>query len=191
MRPANLPARRIAGMCNFLLQTLPLTPLHKLLKIFCKPDISAEKANFKMINKELKGLLGYIEKEDYWSWHYTFAGKKLNKPIRLVGSGRAATIIVNVVIPVLLLYGRKKSHKQLEKLLANFYHWYPKLPSNNLLRFMEHRLFAEEPRLKRIVNSGRRQQGLLQIYQDWCFQEEGMCQQCGFKKVLEAMEPSV
>ena len=187
MRPANLPARRIAGMCNFILRIFPLTPLHKLLTIFCTPGISAEEAPFKKIDRELKALLGSVEEEDYWSWHYTFAGKRLKKPLRLIGPGRAATIIVNVVIPVLLLYARKKSHKQLERLLARFYHWYPKLPSNNLLRFMQHKLFADDPRLNKVINSGRRQQGLLQIYKDWCSQEEGICQRCGFKRALETM----
>lgn len=187
MRPANFPARRIAGICSFLLQIFPLTPLHKLLTIFCTPGISAEEAPFQEINRELKALLGFVEEEGYWNWHYTFAGKKLKKPIRLIGPGRAATIVVNVIIPVLLLYARKKRHKQLEQLLARFYHWYPKLPSNNLLRFMQHKLFADDPRLKRIVNSGRRQQGLLQIYKDWCSQEEGICQRCGFKRALETM----
>lgn len=189
MRPANFPARRIAGMCHFLLRIFPLTPLHKLLMIFCTPGISAQETPFKRIDKELKELFGFVEEEDYWSWHYSFAGKKLKKTIRLIGSGRAAAIIVNVIIPALLLYARNKEHKQLENLLARFYYWYPRLPSNSLLRYMEHRLFAYENRLKRVVNSARRQQGLLQIYQDWCSQEERVCQHCGFKRVLEDMQP--
>ncbi|MFB0517863.1 MAG: DUF2851 family protein [Acidobacteriota bacterium] len=186
MRPANFPARRIAGMCHFLIRIFPLTLLHKLLMIFCAPGISAHESHFKKINKEMKELFRSVE-EDYWSWHYTFAGKTLKKSIRLIGPGRAATIIVNVIIPALILYARNKEHKQLENLLIRFYHWYPKLPSNSLLRFMEYRLFAYENRLKKVVNSARRQQGLLQIYQDWCSREEKVCQRCGFKRVLEAI----
>ena len=121
--------------------------------------------------------------DSYWSRHYSWGGKKTPKPVSLIGAGRAVQIVVNVVIPFSLAVARSDGNLSLERKIFATYVSSPSLPSNAVLRLMTHRLFGEAKPPASVVAGARRQQGLIQIYQDWC-SEDPVCEQCSILPLL-------
>lgn len=119
----------------------------------------------------------------YWSRRYVLGGRVLEKPVALVGRSRLDEIVVNVVVPVLLLYVRQ-ARPELEGALLMLYHTAPKGVGNKLTRMMHHRLFGvqQEPMGR---ETAVMRQGLLQIFKDYCSKDEGGCIGCTFRQNLE------
>jgi collagenase-like PrtC family protease len=68
--------------------------------------------------------------DDHWSHYYTFGGKRLKAKRRLIGKERAAVIFINITIPVLLSYARKREDSQLEGRLFKSFKQHSKLSPN-------------------------------------------------------------
>ena len=47
------------------------------------------------------------------------------------------------------------------------------------------RLFGDDPRRRRFLRTVARQQGLLQIYEDFCLQDDSDCAQCPFPEQMQ------
>jgi len=69
--------------------------------------------------------------DEFWSYYYTFGGKRLKKKGRLIGNERASIILINIIIPILLTYARKREDRQLEEKLFKAFKQYSKLSPNN------------------------------------------------------------
>ena len=116
--------------------------------------------------------------DDHWSYYYTFGGRRLKKRERLIGKERATVIFINIIIPVLLAYARKRGDYELEGKLFKAYKLHSKLSPNNITRFMNYRILGEDLQEVSVVNSARRQQGLLQIFKDFCESDDITCERC-------------
>ncbi len=77
-----------------------------------------------------------------------------------VGAGRAADIVVNVVLPFFHAYSGVIKDHALARASIEGYRRYPRLSDNEILREMR-RLLGLDPRT---VHNARRQQGLMQLY---------------------------
>jgi hypothetical protein len=115
----------------------------------------------------------------YWTRH-TRLGRHTGKPLRLIGRQRALTVVVDAVLPVLLLYARQEDGPLLQGQLLACYRVLPRLPDNQVLRYMARRLLGNDPTLLALVTGARQQQGVLQIFADFCDNDEGECQGCDF-----------
>lgn len=177
-RPGNYPTRRIAAISRLLADNLETGLFRLLLKSFDKIDSSKNKdRQSKEIIKNSESI--FLELYDgFWSFYYTFGGKKSKKRECLIGKERSSTIFVNIVIPILLAYARKKDDLSLEEKLFGAYKLHTKLSSNNIIKFMNCRIFGKDVKKRNTVNSARRQQGLLQIYRDFCESDDIACQRC-------------
>ena len=114
----------------------------------------------------------------YWSYHYTLGGKRLKNPLKLLGVERTSTIFINVIIPIFLVYAKKHNDIKLEKTLHLVYRNHYPLTATSVTKFMGSRIFGQEKASKKIVNSVRRQQGLYQIYKDFCENDNMSCNKC-------------
>ena len=94
----------------------------------------------------------------------------------LLGRGRAADIVVNVLLPFVYAWSRLKANPELERKSVELYQQYPKLPINTVERHMITQLGLNI----NSVNSARRQQGLIHIYRSLCTQ--GKCSHCPLTK---------
>jgi hypothetical protein len=83
-------------------------------------------------------------------------------------------------MPVLLLYAHQSGTLGLRDTLLACYQAAPRLPDNALLRDMTRRLLGDDPALRALVTGARQQQGLLQVFEDFCSHDEGECQGCAF-----------
>jgi hypothetical protein len=176
VRPANLPQRRIAGISYILSRSYKEGMLASILGCLLKDD--AKKARSDSIE-----YLACAE-DDFWSHRYSAGGRRLAKPVSLVGRDRALTIVVNSFVPLGLLHARMEDRKGEEELVHQFYCGLPSLPPNNITRLMEYRMFGKSSK-RRVARSARTQQGLLQIFADWC-SEDPACESCGIFAALQS-----
>jgi hypothetical protein len=84
------------------------------------------------------------------------------------------------MLPVLMLYAQYSADAALREHLLACYHTAPLLSDNHLLRYMHHRMLGNDPALLGLVTGARQQQGLLQLFTDFCGNDEGNCQGCDF-----------
>ena len=111
----------------------------------------------------------------YWSHHYTLAGAVSHRPMALVGPERAAGILVNVALP----WALREKAVGLEKLQS-----IPAPDFNLRARTAALRLFGVDARKVPILKTAVAQQGLLQIYDDFCCQDVSDCLGCKLPEQL-------
>jgi hypothetical protein len=115
----------------------------------------------------------------YWT-RRAHLGGQIKKGQRLIGIQRARTVVIDAMLPVLMLYAQHGADTTLCEYLLACYHAAPLLPDNHLLRYMHHRMLGNDPALLGLVTGARQQQGLLQLFVDFCGNDEGNCQGCDF-----------
>ncbi len=177
IRPANFPERRIAAMANVLSECSSLSIFRYILSVLEK--VESYKEERKIIETFIDDIqsLFLCSYDSYWSHHYTWRGKRLAKPVKLLGKERASTIFINVIIPILLIYARKHNNTKMEKILHLTYRNYIPLPGTSVTKFMSNRIFGQ-PGGSKIITSARRQQGLYQIFKDFCENDNISCNKC-------------
>jgi hypothetical protein len=89
----------------------------------------------------------------------------------LLGRRRAAEIIVNVLLPFASAWGQTVGLAEVTARAWDMYKSYPCLATNTVEKHMMMQLSAGH-----LVNSARRQQGLIHIYRNLCIQ--GRCKDC-------------
>jgi hypothetical protein len=115
-------------------------------------------------------------KHPFWNHHYTLTSEAAASEMALIGDTRIAEIMANVVFPWLTAKG------------ADTWHDYANLPArltNRRLETAVTRLFGDDPRQRSFVRSIVNQQGLLQIYEDFCLQDNSDCAHCPFPEQMQ------
>jgi hypothetical protein len=178
IRPANFPERRIAAIANILSECSSLSIFRYILSVLEK--VEGYKEEHKIIEtfiEDIQSLFLNIS-DPCWSYQYTLHGKKLAKPVKLLGKETTSNIFINVIIPILLIYVRKHNNTKMEKILHLVYRNYIPLADTSVTKFMSNRIFGQSKTSKKVVNSARRQQGLYQIFKDFCENDNMSCNKC-------------
>jgi hypothetical protein len=105
----------------------------------------------------------------------------------LIGDARVADILANVLFPFWLAHDLDPS----SSLGKNVWMEYAKLPaqlSNRRLETGATRLFGNDPLRKQFLKTVANQQGLLQIYEDFCMHDNSDCAQCPFPEQMKKWE---
>jgi hypothetical protein len=206
VRPLNTPLRRIAGASLWVSRYIGESPFLKMVQIFSELSQTETRfaTEYDRFRRELQVRKLMYSKRDiqrrytgavrrlcglfqcqgdkYWSYRYSLGGKKLPRPVSLIGETRIREIVVNVAIPILLLHFRQ-SAKDYEITLYLFYNFIPKLQENSITRFMRHRLFGKQGKDIPVENAVA-QQGLHQLFKDYCSKDRGGCLDCNFQANL-------
>jgi hypothetical protein len=127
---------------------------------------------------EPEALAAFFDKlrDEYWDHHYTVTSKPSAKRMALIGDSRVTEMMVNVFLP--LAVGRDPGRWITFKNL-------PAALSNQRVELAALRLFGEGSAVAGLlVKSAAMQQGLLQIYEDFCQRDLSDCQQCLFPEQL-------
>jgi len=112
----------------------------------------------------------------FWDFHYTLTSSPSPETLAIVGESRAAEILANVVFPFFIAEGRDV-WTEFSKLPARL--------SNRRLATGATRLFGDDVRRGQFLKSVAHQQGLLQIYEDFCMQDNSDCAQCPFPEQMQ------
>mgnify|MGYP002631594857 CR=1 FL=1 len=166
VRSTNNPERRLAGAARLIARTEQLGLSENFLRIWnddCKP--LQRRKQFEALFPKALG---------FWATHCTWTSEALTKPQAPIGPGRIRSIIGNVILPAGLAIARQNHDRVMEERVLALFNALPKEQDNHIIQRMIPRLFGEHPPLK--LNF-KRQQALIQIYQDWC-ESNPSCRNC-------------
>lgn len=113
---------------------------------------------------------------DYWSSHYTLLAAPASKPIALIGESRVQEMLANVAYPLLMPERTRLWAEYLEL---------PAMLENQKVTRAVLRLFGSSPRGALFQKKLHHQQGLLQVYEDFCLEDDSACEQCPFPERLK------
>lgn len=164
LMPVNHPVRRLMAAARGFTRT---------------PSLAGELRNMISNNKtfirKAMNMLGEIE-DPFWSHHHTWSSSRQKERIALIGCARAASIVTNVFIPFLAAQGVSENLHSVLLLL-------PAEADNSVLRHAAHTLFGSD-QASSLYRKGIRQQGLIQIFQDYCISNRSLCAECAFPEIL-------
>jgi len=164
-RPVNHPRRRLAALAILAREW------SRLQRASGKSSLAAAQDFFETLE------------HPFWNFHYTLTSDAAAKKMALIGGSRVADIVANVLFPFWLAHDVKASVSPGKELWTE----YAKLPaqlSNRRLETAGTRLFGYDPAWRRFLKTIAQQQGLLQIYEDFCMQDNSDCEQCPFPEQM-------
>jgi len=164
VRPNNSPVRRLAAMSYLILRYREKGILTELVGLVQETPVGH---GYHALEK---GLL--VTTGGCGASHSDFGSSSRIESSTLVGRGRAADIVVNVLLPFTFAWSRFTSQPELERKALDLYYRYPRLAVNSVDRHMMYQLGLSCD----LVDSARRQQGLTHIYNSFCTQ--GRCDCC-------------
>jgi hypothetical protein len=168
LRPANHPHRRL-GAAVALLKKHP----NFMEKVIGAVESDGDPAK----------LFAAI-RDDYWSRHFTLGSKVQSRETELIGASRAQEIVANIVLPFVAAYAQETANANLSELARARFACFPAAPSNSVLRLASGQLFDEPLGARRVAKTARQQQGLIQIFQDFCLNDKSACHQCQFPELV-------
>ncbi len=124
-------------------------------------------------------------KDDYWMHHYSLGGKTQSKATELLGASRVQEILSNIVYPFAAAYAENRNDVRLFSKAKEKYDSLPPSGDNAILRLAGQQLFDKAIEASRHIQSNRQQQGLIQIFQDFCLNDKSGCQQCQFPELVQ------
>ncbi|HOC68718.1 MAG: hypothetical protein BWX80_01098 [Candidatus Hydrogenedentes bacterium ADurb.Bin101] len=176
-RPANSPERRLAGAARFLSRTADRGLEKRLDLVWRQPVPPIER------RRALERLFGGAT--GFWASHFSWQGNRARNAAAPLGEGRIRTIIGNVLIPAALALTRSdRPDPVLEKNVFELFVKLPREPENRIHRRMMHWLALGDNTVKM---NFRRQQGLMQIHEDWCAHNPS-CRNCSVLAYLRSLD---
>lgn len=155
LRPVNFPTIRIAQMARFI---------HSSSHLF-STIIEAETT--KGINKILS-----VKASDYWSSHYMFDKKSVQRA-KSLGGDTIDIIMINTIVPFLFVYGKQKNE---EKYVDKALQYLEQISGE------KNSIIKKWDNLKMPVKSAYYTQALLQLKNEYC--DKKKCLQCGIGNSL-------
>jgi hypothetical protein len=188
IRPANYPHRRIAAAGHLFaalsqrsLTDLFLAPLHGL-------EVPVSHSQVRACLRELVAQLRVTGEADFWGRRYTIHGAEQSRPIDLLGPGRATTMVVDILLPAAAALAQLGREPVSLEVVRDLYRQHPRLPTNEVTREVLRQFFGTDRARQAMVDSACRQQGLIQLYRDFCLNELETCQECAFPRLVSRLE---
>ena len=122
----------------------------------------------------------------FWRTHYTMTADASPEPMALVGESRVADILANAIFPFWRAEG--PSRTGIKQTRVDVWPEYAKLPAhltNRRLDTAATRLFGDGSRRRDFTKTIAHQQALLQIYEDFCLQDNSDCAHCPFPEQMK------
>ena len=168
VRPHNSPVRRLVAMSYLLLRYRERGLVNGLVSLVEESPLSRSYHGLE------RGLL--VTADGYWASHFDFgSGSRIKSPT-LLGCGRAADIVVNVLLPFTFAWSQVNCQPEMERKAFDLYRLYPRLAVNSVERHMAEQLGLSGG----LVNSAKWQQGLIHTYNNLCTQ--GRCNHCSLSQ---------
>jgi hypothetical protein len=167
VRPANHPHRRL-GAAVALLKRHP----NFAEKVIAVIESNGDPARL------------FLEvRDEYWSRHFTLGGKTQTRESELIGAARAGEIVANIVLPFVAACGETRGDVKLRQLAATRFAALRPSADHALIRLAGQQLFGHATATRRYLRTARQQQGLLQVFQDFCLNDKSGCRQCQFPEL--------
>ncbi len=146
-RPINHPALRLMQVAQLLWDSFDTSLFHLFVKCFSQPIDSFSVSTVReRIIKLLADSQGWLPEK----YH--------------MGASRIDALIVNILLPLMLLFSRQKGYQDLQAAIEKSFGQYPPLDENRVIRTMRSFLPGMSPGKMSNVH----QQGIIQLYSDFC-----------------------
>jgi hypothetical protein len=172
LRPANHPQRRLALASRWSGDG----ELTAKLERWCAKEIP----DSRLVDTLLEAV--QVERDDFWSWHYTFRSARLKKVQPLLGGTRVTDLAINVVLPWLWIRAVEGKSAAMQRAIEQRYFAWPAAEDNSLLRLARQRLLGGAGR--KVLKTAAAQQGLIQIVRDFCERSNTLCENCQFPEMV-------
>jgi hypothetical protein len=189
-RPLNHPQRRLAALATLVREwpafrrSIDLVPRLRLPSPQSSP--TGRGGSFSLGEKaRMRDPHGFFEalEHPFWNFHYTLTSEASPKKMALIGDSRVADILANVLFPFWAAHDLEASTPPSPHLWSEYAKLSAQL-SNRRLETAATRLFGNDPRRQQFLKTVANQQGLLQIYEDFCMQDNSDCAQCPFPEQM-------
>lgn len=167
IRPANHPQRRLAALAQLARRWPEVRAL-----------IDRQDGN---LAREVTRFLTSLH-DPFWDHHYTLSSEPTAKPLALIGATRATEMLANVFFPLAIAV-QPARWEEYQKLAA--------VSSNRRVKTAVVRLFnLDDQAAERSewTRTAAHQQGILQIYEDFCLQDDSGCENCPFPERVGRFE---
>lgn len=186
-RPAGQPARRIAAFAELL----SVWEMTELAERFCAlarqcHQQAGSARKLAALRRDIERLM-MIDGTEYWRRRVGLTSAPAARAARLVGEERARILLVNVLLPMALAVARRHKDDELEAGLHALYLALPKQAENSVVRFTRRRMLGDNAAAIALLNSTRRQQGIQQMFRDFCTEDIGGCLTCSFPALAGAL----
>ena len=155
-RPNNHPHRRLGALAQ----------------------IAAGWSDFRKLTTGLDAAVAWFQKlsHPFWDFHYSLQSAAAPRRISLIGGSRVKDIVANVLFPLLMISGNADwtAFKAIRAELGN-----------TLLEIVCLRLFGDALRGQEHAHFLYQQQGLLQIFEDFCLNDRSDCRACRFPGLVQ------
>ena len=173
MRPSNYPSRRIPAIAqiisrcqdNLMMDFLPLI----------EEASTATRKALVGIRRRLQERLTPTP-SGYWEDHSHFGKGIPQRGAALIGTARASDIIVNVLLPMTLVWAEHSQSPKLTEAVQRLYDSYPKLQENRITQQIEAQIFSQGQPIKLISPSAKKQQGAIYLHRNFCSSQ--LCDLC-------------
>jgi hypothetical protein len=156
IRPWNRPERRLAALGHLLPKITSL-------------EIAIQEKN----PKKFAALLSKIS-DPFWNKHASLSGETLAKEHRLIGEQRIHDLLINIFWPLVFHEDRSAAERGLAAMTA---------AENKNAEIARQRLISNLPSDPSIRNA-LVQQGLLQVYHDYCMHDQSGCKECRLTTII-------
>ncbi|MCX6966325.1 MAG: DUF2851 family protein [Verrucomicrobia bacterium] len=160
-RPVNHPQRRVAALAEIVRHWPVLETLSR--------------------SANVDGIRHFFSRlqHPYWDFHYTLNSKRSAVRMALVGEARITDLLLNVFFP-----GAISAAPQ----FWETYRALPAVDSNQRVEIAAKRLFGTSPLGAQLGKRAMTQQGLLQLYDDFCMPCDADCARCAMPDRLDHWE---
>jgi len=165
-RPANRPARRLMAAACWFASPRPML----------ERWASLARAQRCSLLRDACEWLGRPS-GTYWDRRLTLSSPPQRKPVALVGKDRISSLLLNVLIPFLAATGEGAAFK------AGLLDLLPPEQDNAFVRQTAFSLFGQD-HAPSLYRHGLRQQGLIQVFQDYCLNDRSRCASCTLPALL-------
>lgn len=172
LRPENFPTIRIAGASRIIDRIILSALFKSIIKITSDEDLSNDE-KLKHIITLLK-----VDADNFWRNHFTLEKKSEQKIKVLVGNERVVEIIINVVIPILLLYARIFKKREIRHNALTIFEAIKSSKTSSLIRTINSELIRDRFQ----IDTAPMYQGAVQLYKFYCAEEK--CLECEIGRQL-------
>ncbi|HLG33230.1 MAG TPA: DUF2851 family protein [Ignavibacteriaceae bacterium] len=164
LRPANFPTIRISGGAKILVTLIQKDLFKNLI------DLIKNEEDTGTLTYNIRNLI-IMKEEGFWQDHFVFDKKSKELIKYSIGISRADEIIVNVLLPILLLYFEIFPDTESLKRIKNLFINYIQEGSNKLVNQV-----ASELDLKKASRKSINYQGMIELFRNYCIKER--CLEC-------------